>query len=103
MHRLRLMSFDKMRLISVAAKQVYQLVLRKPRKDSWVCYFVAIQMQDRQHSSVPGWIEELVRVPTGGQWPRLGLALSNNTAGQQVRIVEYRSECVYERIAQFSA
>jgi len=59
-------------------------------------------MQDRQDRPVPSGIEEFVRVPGGGQWAGLGLAVADHAGDHQVRVVEGRTVCVGEAVAQLA-
>ena len=60
-------------------------------------------MQDRQHRAVGFRIEKLVGMPRGGQRSGFRLAIADDAGGDEIGIVEHRSECVTERIAQFAA
>ncbi|HEV7137710.1 MAG TPA: hypothetical protein VGN43_13820, partial [Steroidobacteraceae bacterium] len=60
-------------------------------------------MQDRQHRAVAGRIEELVRVPAGGERPGLGLAVADHAGDQQIRVVEGSAEGVRQRIPELAA
>ena len=60
-------------------------------------------MQDRQHRAVGDRVEELVRVPGGGERAGLGLAVADHAGDDQVGVVEHRAERVAERVAQLAA
>jgi hypothetical protein len=49
-------------------------------------------MQDRQHGAVGYRIEELVRVPCGGQRTGLRLAVADDAGDYEIGIVERRPE-----------
>ena len=59
-------------------------------------------MQDGQHGAVPSGIEELVRVPSGGCRPGLGLAVAHHTGDHQVGVVECRAEGMAQRVAELT-
>ena len=102
-HGLRVVAFQRERLVAVAAHQFFQLGMGNPREDRGVGDLVAVQVQDRQDRPVGGGIEKLVGVPTGGQRTGLGLAIAHHAGHNQVRIVERGSIGVDQRVAQFAA
>src|ERR1051325_1833396 len=101
MRRLRLLFFPKIRLISGRAGPPRQLGISEPRQYGGICDVVAVQMQNWKDGSIPARINEFIRMPTRRKWPRLALAVSYNTAGQQVWIVEYCAVSVNQRVSQF--
>ena len=60
-------------------------------------------MQDRQHRAVGARVEELVRVPAGGERPGLGLAVADDAGDEQVGVVEGGAVGVGERVAELAA
>ena len=68
--RRRVVALDEVRRVPVALHQRPQLVLRDPGQDRRVGDLVAVEVQDRQHGAVADRVEELVRVPAGGQRAR---------------------------------
>ena len=60
-------------------------------------------MQHRQHGAVARGIDELVGVPAGGQRARLGLAVADDAADEQVGVVERGAVGVHERVAELAA
>ena len=96
------MSFDKTGLVTVSGEEVNQLVVAEASKDGRIRDFVAVQMKDGKHGPVARRVQKLVRMPTGGEWPRFALAVTNYAAGHQVAIVEDGAVGVHQRIAQFS-
>ena len=64
---------------------------------------VAIEVQDRQHSSIGLWIEKLVGLPRGRQGRRFRLTVADDAGDDQIGIVEGRTEGMAERIAQLAA
>ncbi len=73
------------------------------RQHGGVGDLVAVEMQDGQDRAVVHRVEELVRVPGGGERPRLGLPVTDHAGGQQLRVVERRAIGVREGIAQLTA
>ena len=76
------------RLVSIAAHQRLELVLRDAGEDGRVRDLVAVQVQDRQHCAVGTRVQELVGVPARRERAGLGLAVADDAGNQQVRIVE---------------
>jgi hypothetical protein len=60
-------------------------------------------MENRQDSSISDWIEELSRMPAGGQRACLSFAVTNHGKCDQVRMIENRAKCVGDRVAKLSA
>ena len=60
-------------------------------------------MQDRQHGAVAHRVEELVRVPAGGERAGFRFAIAHDAGDEQVGIVERRAEGVGQRVAQLAA
>jgi len=101
-HGFRLVSFDKVGLVTVSGEEVNQLVIAEASKDCGIRDFVAVQMKDGKHRPIARGIQKLVGMPTGGERSRLALAVTNDAAGDQVGIVEDRAVGVHQRIAGVS-
>ena len=102
-HRLRVVAGDEARRVPVALQQRAQLVLGDPREHRRVGDLVAVEVQDRQHRAVARRVEELVRVPARRERARLGLAVADDAADEQVRVVERGAVGVHERVAELAA
>lgn len=103
MHREGFVTGDVEGLVAVAAQQVVQFVLGEPGQDGRVADLVAVEVEDRQHGPVADRVEELVRVPGGGERSGLGLAVTDDAGDQQPGVVEGGAVRVGERVAQFAA
>src|SRR5437867_385036 len=90
---------DKVGGPPVAAEQLFQFLAGDSRKERRVGNLVAVEMQDRQHRAVGGRIEELVRMPRGGEWPRLRLAVAHDAGRDEIGVVEHGTERMAERVA----
>ena len=102
-HRLRFMPLDEDGCPAAAAQELLQFLVRDACQHGGVGDLVAIEVQDRQHRAVGGGVEELVRVPGGGQRPGLGLAVADHAGDDQVGVVEHGAEGMAERVAQLAA
>ncbi len=60
-------------------------------------------MQDREDRAVAHRVQELRRVPAGGQRARLGLAVAHHRRHHQVGVVERRTEGVGQRVTELAA
>ena len=100
---LGLVALDEPRLVAVAAHQRVELFVRDPAQDGRVGDLVAVEVQDRQHRSVPRRVQELVRVPARGERAGLGLAVADHAGDQQVGVVERGAVGVRERVAELAA
>jgi hypothetical protein len=70
------------------------------RQHGRVGNLVAVEMQDRQHRTVARRVQELVRVPAGGERPGLGFAIADDAGHDQARVVEGSAVGMRERIAR---
>ena len=100
---LGIVALDEVRLVAVAAQQLAQLVVRNAREHGRVRDLVAVQVQDRQDDAVALRVEELVRVPAGGERPGLRFAVADDAADEQVGVVERGAVGVHERVAELAA
>ncbi len=78
------------------------MVIAETSKDGRIRNFVSVQMKDGKHGPVARGIQKLVGMPTGGERPRLALAVTNDAAGYKVRVVKDCAVGVHQRITQFS-
>ena len=101
-HRRGIRALHEPRRVAVAFHQRAQLVLGNPREHGRVGDLVAVEMQHRQHRSVADRVQELVRVPARGQRAGLRLAVADDAADQQVRVVEHSAVGVQQRVPQLS-
>ena len=79
MHRHRVITLDIPRRITVPVKKRIELFAAYSRKNRRAGDFVAIQMEDWQHSTIVNWIKKFIRVPTRRQWSGLCLAITDLT------------------------
>ena len=102
-HRRGVVALHEARRVAVALHQRAQLVARDAGEHRRVGDLGAVEVQDRQHGAVVGGVEELVGVPARGQRSGLRLAVADDAADEQVRVVEHRAVGVHERVAQLAA
>ena len=62
----------------------------------------SVEVQNRQHGSIPDRVKKFVRVPGGRQRSGLRFAITHNASGDQVGIIEHRSERVGETVSEFA-
>ncbi len=103
MHQGGVAAGDVQRVVAVAAQQGVELVLGDPGQHRRVGDLVAVQVEDRQDRAVVDRVEELVRMPGGGQRPRFRLAVADDTGDQQAGVVECGSVGVGEGVAELAA
>ncbi len=99
----RVVAGDEQRPVPVALHQRDELVLGDAREHRRVRDLVAVQVEDRQHRAVALRVQELVRVPARRERPGLGLAVADDAADEQVRVVERRAVGVRQRVAELAA
>src|ERR1700686_211900 len=102
-HALRLMTFPKIRFVTIPREKLSQLGISQTAEYGWVCDFVAVQVQDRKNDAVANGIQELVRMPTGREWTCLGFTVTNHAANQEVWVIKGCSVCMSNRVSQFTA
>jgi hypothetical protein len=102
-HQIGLVTLDEVGRPAIAAEQLFQFLAGDAGEHSRVGNLVAVEMQDRQHRAVGYGIEELVRMPGGGQRTRFRLAIADDAGDDEIGIVEYRPKGMAERIAQLAA
>ena len=102
-HVVRLVARHDQRPVAVALEQREQLGFGDAREDGRIRDLVAVQMEDRQDGAVGLRVEELVRVPAGGERSRLRLTVADDAGDEQIRVVERGAECVRERVAELAA
>ena len=96
-------TLDEMRIVTVTAQQVRQLLTADTRQHRRIGNLETIEMEDRHDGAVAGGIEKLVRVPTGRQNARFGLAVANDARNDEIGVVERGTIGVHQRIPQLSA
>ncbi len=102
MHLLWVVTFDVIGRPAVAAEQMFKFFGLNASQNGWVTDFITIQMENWQHRTVSFGIQEFIRVPGGGQWAGLGLAITNHTCRNQARVIKGRTEGMTQRITQFA-
>jgi hypothetical protein len=60
-------------------------------------------MEDRQYCAIALWVEELVRVPASRERPGLGLAVADDAANEEIRVVKCGAVGVHQRVAKLAA
>ena len=98
-----IVSFDEIGRMAAAAQVLRQLLPVDAGENGGIGDLVAVEMEDGEHGPIGGRIQELVRLPGGGQRAGLGLAVADDAAGDQIRVVEDGSVGVGKRVAQLPA
>ncbi len=99
----RVVAGDVEWFMAVSAQQLVEFGLRDAGQHRRVGDLVAVEVEDGEHGTVVDRVEELVRVPGGGERAGLRLAVADHTGDEQVRIVEGRAVRVSERVAELTA
>src|SRR5260370_38520280 len=102
-HALRLMALHKIRFVTIPREKLSQLGISQAAEYGWVGDFVAVQVQDRKNGAVANGIQDLVRMPTGREWTRLGFTVTNHAANQEAWVIKGGSACLSNRVSQFTA
>ena len=88
------LTLDVARFPAAAAQELVELLVFDAGQHGGVADLVAVQMQDRQHRPVTDRIQELGGMPSRGQRPGLGLAVTDDAGHDQAGIVERGAERV---------
>jgi hypothetical protein len=72
-------------------------------EDDRVGDLVAVQVQDRQHSTISARVDELVGVPRGRERSGLCLTVADDTGNHQIGIVQYSAVRVAEGVSELAA
>jgi hypothetical protein len=89
--------------VAVALKQRAELLSGDARQHRRVGDLVAVEVQDREHRPVLGWVEELVGVLARREWAGFGLAITDHARDQQLGVVEGRPITVQQAVAELAA
>ena len=98
-----IVALDKARLPPAAAEEHLELLVTDAGKERGIGDLEAVEVQNRQHRAVRDGVDELVAVPRGGERAGLGLAVTDNTGGDQAGVIHHGAEGVRERVAQLAA
>ena len=98
-----IVAHDVVRRVAVALHQRRQLLARDPGEHRGVGDLVAVEVEDREDGAVRHRVEELVRVPARGERAGLGLAVADDRAHDEVRVVERGAVRVAQRVAELAA
>src|SRR5207248_6505311 len=85
------------------AHQLDQLALRDAGQQRGIGDLVAIEVEDRQHCSIPSRVEELVRVPAGCEWSGLSFAVAHDAEHRQLRVIESSPIRMDQRVTELAA
>ena len=103
MHCSRLGAFHEKGPVAVAPEQVLEFSVAETGQHRGVRDLVAVQMQDGQYGTVMSRVQKLVRVPGGSKRTCFGLAIANDAADDEIRIVERCTKRMRECVSQFAA
>jgi hypothetical protein len=83
-HAFGVRAFDETGRPAVAPEQLLEFLMADSRQQRRVVDLVAVEVEDRQHGTVADRVEELADVPGSGQWPGLGLAVTDHGSDNQI-------------------
>jgi hypothetical protein len=103
MHAREIRTFNLDHLIAVTLEQRSDFGGGLSRQNCRSANLRAVEMQDRQHRSVPYRIEEGDSLPGAFQRPGFCFPVAHDGDRQQVRVVQDRSKRVDQHIAQLTS
>ncbi len=95
-------TFHLIYVVAVALEQRPEFGAGNPGQHGRIRDLVPVEVEDRQHRPIASRIEELVRVPAGGERPGLCLTVADDAAGQEVGVVECGAVRVSQGVPQFA-
>ena len=102
-HHRRVRALDEDRPVAQPDQQALELRRRDARQHRGVGDLEAVEVEDRQDRAVARRIQELVRVPRGGERTGFGFAVTDHAGDDEVGVVERRAVGVRKRVAQLAA
>ncbi len=102
-HHRRVAAFYEIRLVSVADKQRFQLLVADSRQDGWIRDLVAVEVQNRQHGAITHGVDELVGMPRRRERPCFGLAVTHHAGDDEIGVVKRHAVRVGEAVTEFAA
>src|SRR5690348_15529488 len=102
MHGRRIFAFHEQGRVAIARQKGLQFGVRQASQDRGIGDLIAIEMQDREHSSIATSIEEFVAVPGCRERARFRFAVANDAGRDQVGIVQHGAEGMGQGITQFA-
>src|SRR4051812_42603792 len=85
---------------TVTPRKGFEFFVTDTRQQRWVVYFVAVEIENRQHRAVTNWIEKLVDVPRSCERARFRLAISHDGGNNQFGIIKRRTARVRQDVTQ---
>src|ERR1700677_1877664 len=102
MHNLRIISLDEVGLVPTPAVQCLKVCVAGAPLGGRAGDFVAVEVQNRKNGTLPHWVKKVDRLPASLKRTGLRFTVTNYAGNNQIRIVECRSKCVTQRIAELS-
>jgi hypothetical protein len=87
-HRLNIITLDKVWLPAVTDKEALEFSVRNSSKNSWVVDLVAVKVKNRQDSTINNGVKELVTVPGGSEGASLSLTITDHSKGNQIGVIK---------------
>jgi hypothetical protein len=88
MHRLNIVTLDKVWLPAVTDKEALEFSVRDSSKNSWVVDLIAVKVKNRQDSTINNGVKELVTVPGGSEGASLSLTITDHSKGNQIGVIK---------------
>ena len=98
----RVIAFYIIWLVAKAFKHSLKVLLFDTGKNCRVGNFVTIEVQNRQNGTITRRIDKFIALPCGCQRAGFCFAITDNTQGQQIRIVKDSAKGMSKRIPQFT-
>src|SRR5258708_40130512 len=96
-------AFDEVGFVTVSGVELDEIVIAHAARNGRVGDFVAVEMKDRKNGTVARGIKEFVRMPASGERTGFGFSVADDTADEEIGIVEGRAGSEGDGIAEFAA
>ena len=102
-HLMGVVTADEDGLPALARQERRDVVVTAPAEDCGTGDLCAVEVQDRQHRTITGRIEERRDLPRAGQGAGLGLTVADDTRDHQIGAVEGGARGMDECVPEFAA
>src|SRR6202161_725619 len=96
-------AFYEIGIVSVAAVELFEFAVKGSSLDRGPRDFIAIEMQNREHSAIAHRIQKSIRFPVALERTGFRLAVAHYAQYYEIGVIESRAEGVNKRVPQLAA
>ena len=102
-HGHRIVAFYKIRLPAAAFQELLQFFMRNTGKNSRICNFVSIQMENRKYCAVCDRVQKFIGLPGSSKRAGFCFSVTNRNGCNQIRIIKYSTKSMSDTISKLTA